>query len=217
MDSLLAGIGADRDVAGMLEEISRVLRPGGYYLEMTYGEPGTRVPLLQRPEYSWTVDHSVLAFSVTHHLYIMKRDLAVKRHARPATTTMNEKKRKAAAERAAALLATALAAYETAPSAAAGGGAGGGGAEEDSDGDESDGDALASGHWSDADLDDEAIPDEALPSVDLTARYARTGGPPESVLHATEVEVADTMRQVDAIVAKGHALRDKAADGAEEA
>lgn len=139
---------------------------------------------------------------------------------------MNEKKRKAAAERAAALLAMATAGFEatrgrgragvapaaTAATAAAAAMTSEGEGDED-DSDEYEDDVLASGHWSDGDLDDEGIPDDSLPAVDLTARYARTGGPPESVLRATEVEVADTMRQVDAMVTRGQALRDRAEEG----
>lgn len=55
LDSLMCGASAPLSAASMLEEVSRVLKPGGVYMLITYGDPRLRVPHLNLPHYNWTV------------------------------------------------------------------------------------------------------------------------------------------------------------------
>lgn len=55
LDSLMCGASAPLSAASMLEEVSRVLKPEGVYMLITYGDPRLRVPHLNLPHYNWTV------------------------------------------------------------------------------------------------------------------------------------------------------------------
>ncbi|CAM6093014.1 unnamed protein product [Calypogeia fissa] len=49
-DSLMCGTNATYSAAKMLEEVCRVLKPGGTYMLITYGDPRVRLPHLKGPE-----------------------------------------------------------------------------------------------------------------------------------------------------------------------
>ncbi|XP_015881551.1 uncharacterized protein LOC107417449 isoform X2 [Ziziphus jujuba] len=53
LDSLMCGTDAPISAARMLGEVSRLLKPGGIYMLITYGDPSVRMPHLSRPAYSW--------------------------------------------------------------------------------------------------------------------------------------------------------------------
>ncbi|XP_060671134.1 uncharacterized protein LOC132799216 isoform X1 [Ziziphus jujuba] len=53
LDSLMCGTDAPISAAQMLGEVSRLLKPGGIYMLITYGDPSVRMPHLSRPAYSW--------------------------------------------------------------------------------------------------------------------------------------------------------------------
>jgi len=53
LDALLCG--SESDTAALLREAQRVLRPGGRFLLITFGQPSARVPLLTQPPLTWTV------------------------------------------------------------------------------------------------------------------------------------------------------------------
>lgn len=55
LDSLMCGTTAPISVSQMLGEVSRLLKPGGIYMLITYGDPTARVPHLNRPGYSWEI------------------------------------------------------------------------------------------------------------------------------------------------------------------
>ncbi|GLJ40376.1 hypothetical protein SUGI_0830870 [Cryptomeria japonica] len=55
LDSLMCGANAPISAARMLEEVSRVLKPGGVYMLITYGDPRVRMPHLNVPCYNWTI------------------------------------------------------------------------------------------------------------------------------------------------------------------
>ncbi|BFG20298.1 hypothetical protein CerSpe_065720 [Prunus speciosa] len=56
LDSLMCGNDAPISAAQMLGEVSRLLKPGGIYLLITYGDPTVRMPHLIRPVYNWKVN-----------------------------------------------------------------------------------------------------------------------------------------------------------------
>jgi len=56
LDALLCGDESTSNADKMLLEISRVLRPGGVFILITYGEPPTRLNYLERAKYGWKVE-----------------------------------------------------------------------------------------------------------------------------------------------------------------
>jgi ubiquinone/menaquinone biosynthesis C-methylase UbiE len=55
LDSLMCSGPSASVIAQMMSEISRVLKPGGVFIEISYGTPNTRAPFLRGPQYGWTV------------------------------------------------------------------------------------------------------------------------------------------------------------------
>lgn len=55
LDSLMCGSDAPISAARMLGEVSRLLKPGGIYMLITYGDPKVRMPHLTRSIYSWKI------------------------------------------------------------------------------------------------------------------------------------------------------------------
>ncbi|GAA0144635.1 methyltransferase [Lithospermum erythrorhizon] len=56
LDSLMCGTNAPICAAQMLGEVSRLLKPGGVYILITYGDPKVRIPHLKRYVYSWKIE-----------------------------------------------------------------------------------------------------------------------------------------------------------------
>ncbi|MFS7905806.1 putative endothelin-converting enzyme 1 [Helianthus anomalus] len=56
LDSLMCGTDAPISASQMLGEVSRVLKPGGTYMLITYGDPTVRMPHINRPVYNWKID-----------------------------------------------------------------------------------------------------------------------------------------------------------------
>ncbi|KAM7267874.1 hypothetical protein ACFE04_010040 [Oxalis oulophora] len=56
LDSLMCGTNAPLSAAQMLSEVCRLLKPGGTYLLITYGDPKVRMPHLRRPVYNWEIE-----------------------------------------------------------------------------------------------------------------------------------------------------------------
>ncbi|XP_073286967.1 uncharacterized protein [Primulina huaijiensis] len=61
LDSLMCGTGASISATQMLGEVNRLLlKPGGVYMLITYGDPTVRMPHIKRPVYSWNIDLYVI-------------------------------------------------------------------------------------------------------------------------------------------------------------
>merc|ERR1712178_225131 len=85
MDSVLCGEGSTKHCAKMMSEISRVLKPGGTYIVISYGQPDYRLNYFDKPEYNWNIlpAQSVPKPTVTasedqdpanvHYIYIMTK------------------------------------------------------------------------------------------------------------------------------------------------
>lgn len=56
LDSLMCGTNAPISASQMLGEVSRVLKPGGIYMLITYGDPTVRMPHLNRAVYGWKIE-----------------------------------------------------------------------------------------------------------------------------------------------------------------
>lgn len=68
LDAVLCGEHAGDNATSMLDECSRVLRPGGVLMVVTYGEPCSRLPLLLQPCYGWHVELYVMGSQLQQHL-----------------------------------------------------------------------------------------------------------------------------------------------------
>ncbi|CAK7330962.1 unnamed protein product [Dovyalis caffra] len=55
LDSLMCGSDAPISSARMLGEVSRLLKPGGIYMLITYGDPKVRMPHLTGSIYNWKI------------------------------------------------------------------------------------------------------------------------------------------------------------------
>ncbi|XP_026658615.2 EEF1A lysine methyltransferase 4 isoform X4 [Phoenix dactylifera] len=55
LDSLMCGTDAPLSVSQMLEEVNRLLRPGGIYMLITYGDPSVRIPHLNQAGCNWKI------------------------------------------------------------------------------------------------------------------------------------------------------------------
>lgn len=55
LDSLMCGTDAPLGASQMLEEVNRLLKPGGIYMLITYGDPSVRVPHLSQAGSSWKI------------------------------------------------------------------------------------------------------------------------------------------------------------------
>ncbi|XP_027908715.1 EEF1A lysine methyltransferase 4 isoform X2 [Vigna unguiculata] len=55
LDSLMCGTDAPISASQMLAEVCRLLKPGGTYILITYGDPTVRMPHLSRPVYNWKI------------------------------------------------------------------------------------------------------------------------------------------------------------------
>jgi len=55
LDSVLCGEGSTKNCAQMCKEVSRVLKPGGTYIVVSYGQPDYRLNYFDKPEYNWNI------------------------------------------------------------------------------------------------------------------------------------------------------------------
>eukprot|EP01132_Coremiostelium_polycephalum_P005434 gene5434-6778_t len=61
-------------------EVSRVLKPGSFFVVLTYGSPESRLPILKDKKYNWSVTTRVVGMNKDvginhcHYLYIMKKN-----------------------------------------------------------------------------------------------------------------------------------------------
>lgn len=60
LDSLMCGDDATVNAKKMLTEVSRVLRPEGIYMMITYGDPRLRMMHLERAQFNWKISLHVI-------------------------------------------------------------------------------------------------------------------------------------------------------------
>jgi ubiquinone/menaquinone biosynthesis C-methylase UbiE len=75
LDSLMSSGASARFVWKMLTEISRVLKPGGLFVEISYGTANTTASFMKSPAYGWTVQETKEIEKVTeegtyHFIYL---------------------------------------------------------------------------------------------------------------------------------------------------
>ena len=84
IDALLCGDDSFLQVASMLKEVQRVLKPGGHYFAISYGKPETRVGHLERSFLSWELREFLLYEAgieseeekeqKAHYIYVCKKN-----------------------------------------------------------------------------------------------------------------------------------------------
>jgi SAM-dependent methyltransferase len=76
-DALFCGPGAYQKIGDTLEEIYRVLRPGGLFFEITYGKPEARMETFNSYELDWTLHEPVPVKNIEtggwHWIYIFQK------------------------------------------------------------------------------------------------------------------------------------------------
>lgn len=55
LDAILCGEGSTANANKMLSEVHRVLKHNGVYFVISYGQPPTRIPFLEKNEFDWDV------------------------------------------------------------------------------------------------------------------------------------------------------------------
>ncbi|OHT04999.1 Menaquinone biosynthesis methyltransferase [Tritrichomonas foetus] len=78
MDSLLSSLVIHKKANLMLEEIIRVLKPNGVFIEISYGTPGTRTPLFEKLKEFWNIDSPKTIIKPndkksSHYIYIAQK------------------------------------------------------------------------------------------------------------------------------------------------
>jgi len=71
LDAILCGADSARNGGSMLAEMHRLLAPGGVLIVITYGQPSSRLPLLERKQFAWSVSHVPLG--PTRFMYVCKK------------------------------------------------------------------------------------------------------------------------------------------------
>jgi len=61
MDAILCGEGSAENTDKMLAEVSRILKPGGVFVLITYGQPKTRIHYLNKTKYHWGIEQHTVA------------------------------------------------------------------------------------------------------------------------------------------------------------
>jgi len=74
LDAILCGVDSNKHAASMLAECHRILKPGGSFLLLTYGQPTSRLPYLERKSFTWTVTYRTLGKARFMYCCRMKRE-----------------------------------------------------------------------------------------------------------------------------------------------
>ena len=80
VDCMFGSVTAVEEVRNMLTEISRVLKPGGYFLMVSYAPPHARKGWLIDAAYDWSVDSGQIPGDTgtpPHYIYYMQKHLPV--------------------------------------------------------------------------------------------------------------------------------------------
>jgi len=71
LDAILCGQDSAKNADALLNECYRVLRPGGIFAVITYGDPTCRICHLNKPRYRWRI--STQTVGKTRFMYIMEK------------------------------------------------------------------------------------------------------------------------------------------------
>ena len=54
-------------------QISKILKPSGTFISITFSQPHFRIPLLANPEYDWSIHTETLGNTFHYFCYIMRK------------------------------------------------------------------------------------------------------------------------------------------------
>ncbi|EGG15658.1 hypothetical protein DFA_10500 [Cavenderia fasciculata] len=80
IDAVMCSDSDNQNAVKMVAEVARVLKPGGYFVVMTYGAPEGRMPLFQVADYNWSIEmrmlgtHENAQMNECHYAYILKKN-----------------------------------------------------------------------------------------------------------------------------------------------
>ena len=80
LDAIACGSNSTDNIAQMLRQVCRVLRPGGRFVLITYGAPDTRMEYLKDPELPWVPVHTEVNVTTdegeerTYHVYVATKE-----------------------------------------------------------------------------------------------------------------------------------------------
>jgi len=83
LDAILCGEGSVTNADKAMAEISRILKPGGIFMIISYGDTASRYHYLDKPKYNWklstlTIEKPVVAGCSTdnefHYIYVMTKN-----------------------------------------------------------------------------------------------------------------------------------------------
>jgi SAM-dependent methyltransferase len=72
-DAMMCGKNNTLNVSRLCEEVSKVLKKGGIFLEITYGKPDSRLEYLDPEKYGWELQYTTISKNDNsfHHIYWM--------------------------------------------------------------------------------------------------------------------------------------------------
>ncbi|ELR15315.1 catalytic, putative [Acanthamoeba castellanii str. Neff] len=82
MDAILCGEGSAENTEKILSEMARIIKPGGVFLLITYGQPKTRLHYLCKEKFGWDVEQRTVAKQAppgsdekadVHYIYICRK------------------------------------------------------------------------------------------------------------------------------------------------
>ncbi|OHT11419.1 Menaquinone biosynthesis methyltransferase [Tritrichomonas foetus] len=79
IDSLMCAGSSARSVTQILAEVARVLKPGGVFVEVSYGTPNTRTSFLKNPQFGWNLLENQEIEKITekdtyHYIYFAQKN-----------------------------------------------------------------------------------------------------------------------------------------------
>ena len=73
LDAVMCGFDGIKNADLYMQEVHRVLRPGGYFFLLTFGNIEMRMPTLTKA-LGWKVEHALVPRNLQHHIFMCERE-----------------------------------------------------------------------------------------------------------------------------------------------
>jgi len=79
LDAMMCGKNNLSNCSKLCTEVSRILKPGGIFILITYGKPDSRMDSLDHPQFNWTINYTTVQKNEDniHHIYYMFKNKPV--------------------------------------------------------------------------------------------------------------------------------------------